>query len=49
MTDNLPPISSSWRQAPWGSRTDFFFATEPLRSYSLCKIIYDDKMGFSYE
>jgi hypothetical protein len=24
-TDGLPPISSSWRQAPWDPRPDFFF------------------------
>jgi hypothetical protein len=24
MTGGLPPISSSWRQAPWDSRPDFF-------------------------
>jgi hypothetical protein len=24
-TDGLPPISSSWRQAPWGSRPEIFF------------------------
>jgi hypothetical protein len=25
-TGGLPPISSSWRQAPWGSLTEIFFA-----------------------
>jgi hypothetical protein len=25
MTDGLPPISSSWRQAPWDSRPAIFF------------------------
>jgi hypothetical protein len=24
-TGGLPPISSSWRQTPWGSREEFFF------------------------
>jgi hypothetical protein len=32
-TRSLPPISSSWRQASWDSRPEFFFfATEPLQS-----------------
>jgi hypothetical protein len=31
-TGGLPPISSSWRQAAWGSKSDTFFAIEPLRS-----------------
>jgi hypothetical protein len=30
-TGGLPPISSSWRQAPWGPRPEFFFSTELLR------------------
>jgi hypothetical protein len=36
MTGSLPPTSSSWRQAPWGSRPVilFFFQTNP-NSYSL--------------
>jgi hypothetical protein len=37
--DVLPPICSYWRQAPWGSRPEYFFrATEPLLSQSLCNI-----------
>jgi hypothetical protein len=31
MTGNLPPISSSWHQAPWEPRPEFFFSFELLR------------------
>jgi hypothetical protein len=30
-TGDLPPISSSWRQAPWDPTTRFFFSPELLR------------------
>jgi hypothetical protein len=30
-TGGLPSITSSWRQAPWDPRPDFFFPTELLR------------------
>jgi hypothetical protein len=46
-TDGLQPISSSWHQAPWDSRPDFFFVTEPLRSWSLCNILSDERVGLS--
>jgi hypothetical protein len=47
-TGCLPQFSSSWRQALWRSRPEIFlFTTEPLRSYSLCTILSDDKMGLS--
>jgi hypothetical protein len=45
----LPPINSSWRQAPWGSRKRLFFVTEPLRSQCLCtlNVLSDEKMDVS--
>jgi hypothetical protein len=33
-TDGLPPISSSWRQAPWGPRPEFLFSNWTLGGYS---------------
>jgi hypothetical protein len=30
-TGGLPPVSSSWRQAPWDSRPGILFLTELLR------------------
>jgi hypothetical protein len=47
-TGGLPPISSSWRRAPWYSRPDFFLSIEHLRSYSLYNIFSDDRMGLSF-
>jgi hypothetical protein len=47
-TGGLPQITSSWRLAPWGSRSEFFFATKPLWSQSLGNIS-DERMGLSYE
>jgi hypothetical protein len=32
MPGDLPPISSSWHQAPWDSWPAISFSTEPLRS-----------------
>jgi hypothetical protein len=46
-TGGLPPISSSWPQAPWGLWPYIFFSTEPLRSNSLCNTLSDEKMGLS--
>jgi hypothetical protein len=47
-TGCLPPISSSWRQAPWRSRPEIIlFTAEPLRSYSLSTILSDDRVGLS--
>jgi hypothetical protein len=43
-TGGLPLISLSWRQAPCGPRPEIF-STEPLRSWSLCNIVSDKKMG----
>jgi hypothetical protein len=37
-------LRSSWRQGLWGSRSEIF-ATETLRSESLCNILFDEKMG----
>jgi hypothetical protein len=31
ITGSLPPVSSSWCQAPWDSQPEGFFPTEPLR------------------
>jgi hypothetical protein len=47
-TGGLPPISSSSRQAPWEPRPAINFPTELLRSYSLCNILYDERMGLSF-
>jgi hypothetical protein len=46
-TGGLPPISSSWRKAPWDSRP-VFFSTEHLRLQSLCNILSDERMGLSF-
>jgi hypothetical protein len=46
-TGGLPPISSSWRQAPWGPRPEFFFPQLNSCSKSLCNILSDEKMGVS--
>jgi hypothetical protein len=48
MTGGLPPISSSWLQASWDPRTVFFFSTEHLWLWSLCNILFDDRMGLSF-
>jgi hypothetical protein len=34
MTGDLPPISSSWREAPWDSRSVILFSNWTLRGYS---------------
>jgi hypothetical protein len=47
MTGGLPPISSSWRQAPWDSRSVVLFA-EHLLSYSLRNILSDERMGLPF-
>jgi hypothetical protein len=47
-TGSLPPISSSWRQVPRDPRQAIIFTTEPLRSYSLCNILPDEKMRPSF-
>jgi hypothetical protein len=46
-TGGLPPVSLSWRQAPWDSRPSVF-STEPLRSQSLCNILSDERIGLSF-
>jgi hypothetical protein len=46
-TSDLPPIISSWRQAPWDSRP-VIFLTEHLRSSSLCNILFEDRMCLSF-
>jgi hypothetical protein len=40
-TGNLPPISSSWRQAPWDSRPEILFQLNPS-GQSLCDIPSDE-------
>jgi hypothetical protein len=47
-TGGLPPISSSWRRAPWNSRPDFFFSIEHLRPQSLYNILSEERMGLSF-
>jgi hypothetical protein len=42
----LPPISSSWPQATWDPRPEIYLI-EPLRSYSLCNNLSDEKMSLS--
>jgi hypothetical protein len=50
MTVGLPPISSSWRQAPWGPRPDFFSPNWTPAVIVLINILSDKKMEFvSYE
>jgi hypothetical protein len=46
-TGGLPPISSSWLQAPWDSRP-VFFSAEHLLSQCLCNILSDEWMGLSF-
>jgi hypothetical protein len=48
-TGGLPPINSSRCHAPWKSRSDyfFFFATAPLRPYSLRNTLSDERLGLS--
>jgi hypothetical protein len=46
-TGGWPPISSSWRQAPWDPRPVFFSIEHP-RSYSLYNILSDERMGLSF-
>jgi hypothetical protein len=48
MTGGLSPISSSWRQAPRGSRAAFYFPTEPLRLQPLFNVVSDERMGLSF-
>jgi hypothetical protein len=45
-TCSLPPISSSWRQAPWDPRPDFFFNWTPA-SIDFKNILFVEKMGLS--
>jgi hypothetical protein len=47
MIGGLQPIRSSWRQAPW-DQDQYFFSTEPLRSYSLRNILYDERVDLSF-
>jgi hypothetical protein len=46
-TGGLPPVSSSWRQAPWDLRP-LIFSTEHLWSWSLCNVLSDERMGLSF-
>jgi hypothetical protein len=48
-TGGLPPISSSWRQAHWGSRPEFVFATETLRSVPMYHLLWREDGFVSYE
>jgi hypothetical protein len=47
-TGDLPPISSSWRQALWDPRPEFFSPTEHLRSLSLCNVLSDERTCLSF-
>jgi hypothetical protein len=47
MAGNLPPISSSWHQAPEAYDQSPPPPTEPLLSLSLCKTLSDEWMGLS--
>jgi hypothetical protein len=44
-TGGLPPINSSWRQAPRDSRPEFLFSNWTLAVIVLMNILSDERMG----